>query len=254
MNFPINLTIGNLTIESHLIFELLAYTLGFRYYVYLKKQEKDLISEENRLWIFIGAAFGALIFSRILGVLENINLFFEQKNLLVILMSSKTIVGGLLGGLLGVEITKRIVGVKTSSGDLMTYPLILGIGIGRIGCFLAGVKDGTYGNPSNLPWAMDLGDGIKRHPTNLYEIIFLVMLWIFIKQLDKNTKLENGSKFKIFLASYVMFRFLIEFIKPFFHFSFGLSPIQLACLIGILYYYQVFLFPAKLFRKDVSNA
>ncbi len=134
----------------------------------------------------------------------------------------------------------------------MTYPIILGMIIGRIGCFLAGVQDGTYGVESSLPWAMDLGDGIRRHPTNLYEIIFLGLLWISLVQMEKKYALTNGSRFKIFLFSYLLFRFLIEFIKPFYTFSFGLSPIQLACLAGIIYYYQVFLFPKKLLEK--SNA
>lgn len=255
MHFPINLHIGQLTIDSHLLFEVLAYTIGFRYYLFLKKKENDPISDENRLWIFIGAAFGALVGSRVLGVLENLNLFLEQKNNIVFFFASKTIVGGLLGGLFGVEITKKLIGVKTSSGDLMTYPLILGIGIGRIGCFLAGVKDGTYGNPSDLPWAMDLGDGIYRHPTSLYEIFFLISLWFFIKFIDKNYELQNGSKFKIFLSSYFLFRFIIEFIKPFYRFDFGLSPIQIACIIGLIYYYKVFLFPKELFiKKRVNNA
>ncbi len=254
MNFPVNINIGGIIIDSHFLFELLGYTIGFRYYLYLKKVEKDSISNENRLWIFIGAALGALIFSRVLGVLENIDLFLEQKNNISFLLSSKTIVGGLLGGLFGVELTKKIIGVKTSSGDLMTYPLILGIGIGRIGCFLSGVKDGTYGNETNLPWAMDLGDGIYRHPTNLYEIIFLIILWFSIKTLDKKYTFSNGSKFKIFLSSYISFRFLIEFIKPFYRFDFGLSPIQIACIIGLIYYYKVFLFPKKLFMRDENNA
>jgi hypothetical protein len=41
-----------------------------------------------------------------------------------------------------------------------------------------GVYEETYGLPSSLPWAMDLGDGIQRHPVALYEIIFLIALWL----------------------------------------------------------------------------
>ncbi|MFN8577336.1 MAG: prolipoprotein diacylglyceryl transferase family protein [Candidatus Sericytochromatia bacterium] len=254
MTFPINIHICNIIIDSHLFFEILAYTIGFRYYIYLKKSEKDLISEENRLWIFIGAAFGALIFSRLLGILENIDILSKQSNYLTFFLSSKTIVGGLLGGLIGVEITKKILKVNTSSGDLMTYPLILGIAIGRIGCFLSGVKDGTYGNETALPWALDLGDGVYRHPTSLYEIIFLITLFSVIKYFDKNKSFSNGAKFRIFLSFYLVFRFFIEFIKPFYRFEFGLSPIQIACIIGIIYYYRVFLYPKELFMKESDNA
>ena len=53
--------------------------------------------------------------------------------------------GGLFGGLLGVELAKKIIGEKQSSGDLFVFPIILGIFIGRIGCFLSGINEFTYG-------------------------------------------------------------------------------------------------------------
>ncbi len=51
---------------------------------------------------------------------------------MIYFFASKTIVGGLLGGILGVEIAKKLVGIKHSSGDLFCFPIILGIMIGRI--------------------------------------------------------------------------------------------------------------------------
>lgn len=78
------------------------------------------------------------------------------------LPSTTTVVGGLLGGLVGVELSKKIIGVRTSSGDLFSYPLILGMMIGRVGC-LGGLEDNTYGEATTLPWGMDLGDGVMRH-------------------------------------------------------------------------------------------
>lgn len=248
MNFPINLHIGSLVIDSHLIFEILAYSIGFKYYTYLRKKEVDLIDESNRLWIFIGAATGGLIFSRILGMSENLDLIFKNGISWEMLTGSKTIVGGLIGGLIGVEFTKKLIGVKTSSGDLMAYPLILGIAIGRIGCFLKGLDDGTYGIETTLPWGIDFGDGIYRHPTNLYEILFLISLAFFISKLEKNYLLKNGSKFKIFLSGYLLFRFLIEFIKPFGTYMF-LSPIQIACFLTLIYYYKVFTKPKSLIEN-----
>ena len=156
----------------------------------------------------------------------------------------------MLGGLIGVELTKKKIGVTVSSGDLMVYPLILAMIIGRIGCFLAGLDDGTYGVPSNLPWAINFGDGIRRHPTNLYEILFWAVLWILLQVTEKKYRFTDGSKFRIFLSSYLVFRFLDEFIKPDYFFSFGLSVIQLVCIAGIVYYYKVFCYPSKLLRSD----
>lgn len=53
-------------------------------------------------------------------------------------------------------------------------PLAVAYGIGRLGCLLAG--DGTYGVPSDLPWAMSFPQGTiptteRVHPTPLYEAI-----------------------------------------------------------------------------------
>ena len=33
----------------------------------------------------------------------------------------------------------------------------------------AGLPDRTYGTPTSLPWAVDLGDGVGRHPVQVYE-------------------------------------------------------------------------------------
>lgn len=161
-------------------------------------------------------------------------------------MGNKTIVGGFLGGLIGVELTKKKIGITVSSGDLMVYPLILAMIIGRTGCFFAGLEDGTYGIPSNLPWAINFGDGILRHPTNLYEILFWVLLGVALSSYEHYRKFADGSRFKIFMVSYLIFRFFIEFIKPDYFFSFGLSVIQLVCIAGLSYYYKVFVYPSKL--------
>lgn len=245
MTFPINIHIGSVEISSHLVFELLAYTLGFQYFLWLRKRTTDVISTEHRTLLFIAAALGAVVFSRIIGYLETPE-FFSGNFSWMALYGSKTILGGLLGGLLGVEICKKIIGVDTSSGDLMTYPLLTAMIIGRIGCFSAGLEDGTYGVASTLPWAIDFGDGIYRHPTNLYEILFLCVTWLFILSLDRKYILTNGSKFKIFLFSYLIFRFCVEFIKPVLRFDIGLSGIQLAALLGIVYYYKLLLRPHSL--------
>ena len=53
--------------------------------------------------------------------------------------AGKTIVGGLIGGLIAVEWIKRRLGVTVATGDLFAVPLIVGIAIGRVGCFLSGL-------------------------------------------------------------------------------------------------------------------
>lgn len=149
--------------------------------------------------------------------------------------------GGLFGGLLGVEMSKKIIGEKHSSGDLFTFPIILGIFIGRIGCFLSGVNEFTYGSTTSSFLGMNLGDGILRHPIALYEMVFLTGLFIILRWIRKNKSFESGSLFKIFMLSYFGFRFLIEFIKPNTFFILGLSSIQWLSILCYFYYYKTIL-------------
>ena len=232
----------------HTITDVLSLFIGFRYYLLLKKQHGDKINTTNRLWIVIGATFGAFIGSRLIGALENPPALFQSQNIFIYFYSNKTIAGGLLGGLAGVELIKKLIKEKTASGDLFTYPLILAMIIGRIGCFSMGVYEETYGLPSTLPWAINLGDNIPRHPVCLYEIIFLIADWFLIASINKKYVLQNGAMFKIFMMSYLCFRFLLDFIKPHYTYSFGLSTIQVTCLAGLIYYYRYILHPKNLIQ------
>ena len=237
ISLPYEPILFGIKVNMHLVLEYLAFFVGFRYYLYLRKRTTDAISTNNRLSIIIGAIFGALFFSRLMAFLENPPLHYSQG--IISLLNNKTIMGGLFGGLLGVELVKKVIGEKQSSGDLFTLPIIVGIIIGRLGCFLAGTKEFTFGKETNFYFGMDLGDGLSRHPITLYEIVFLLGLFFLIQQLQKSAlPLKNGSYFKIFMIGYFAFRFMMEFLKPNTYFLFGLSSIQYLCLLCLLYYYK----------------
>ncbi len=150
------------------------------------------------------------------------------------LLGGKTIVGGLVGGLIAVESIKRLRGIRVATGDLLALPLTLGIAIGRIGCFLSGVEDESYGMATRLPWGVDFGDGIARHPTQLYEVIFLTVLGVILL-ISSRLATTVGDGFKLFMVGYLGFRLLVEFIKPGVRVG-GLSAIQWVCLAGVAYY------------------
>ncbi|MFT7615573.1 MAG: phosphatidylglycerol:prolipoprotein diacylglycerol transferase [Candidatus Woesearchaeota archaeon] len=219
-------------IPLHFLTEVLALTIGFWFFMYLRKGVKDTISFENRIIIITAAAVGAIIGARLLAALENPALFFDPPSL-VYYISGKTIVGGLLGGWIAIEFIKKKVKVTKSSGDLFTFPIIAGIIIGRIGCFFTGVIDRTVGVASDLPWAMMQGDEVLRHPTSLYEILFLLIIWITLYTIKKRVHLKDGVLFLFMMGSYLLFRFLVEFIKPTNAILFGLSSIQIVSLIGV---------------------
>lgn len=220
----------------HVLFEYGAYTIGMQLFVMARKRSQDAYSTEQRIQIFLGAAVGALFGSHLLGLLERPDLITSISDAGLRFIGQKTIVGGLLGGLLGVEVAKKLKGYTSSSGDLMVFPLIIAMIVGRIGCHLGGIEDGTYGVATALPWGVDVGDGILRHPTNLYEITFLIVLGSSLWAASRKYVFPDGRLFQAFMTSYLVFRLCIEFYKPSFVVVAGCSSIQLACIGGLLYY------------------
>lgn len=247
MEIPFTFNASIFHINIHFVFESLAFFIGFQYYLFLKKKSVDSISNLNRLYAILGSIIGALLGSRLLGALEDPQILFSGDWLAI--YKSKTIVGGLFGGLLGVEFIKKLIGEKQSTGDLFVLPLISGIAIGRIGCFLSGILEPTYGIETSFFMGMDLGDGLKRHPLALYEIIFLLLLFPLLYSFLKTQTLKDGSLFKLFMLSYFLFRFVIEFLKPAIFFFMGLNSIQWCCLFCFIYYYNCFIHPKKLFKN-----
>ena len=185
--------------------------------------------------MIVAAAVGGAFGSRLLAALLQPTALVDHWTEPLVAFSGKTIVGGLIGGTLAVEWTKRRIGVTTRTGDLFAVPLALGIAIGRIGCFLSGLDDGTFGIPTALWSGIDFGDGIARHPTQLYEIGFLVALAAALA-LPRARSTTNGDRFRLFMVGYLAFRLLVDAIKPDPRLALGLSSIQWGCAAMLLYY------------------
>jgi prolipoprotein diacylglyceryltransferase len=219
----------------HPVFETAAYVAAYAVYRFNKVHQADIITESQRWTVIAAAAVGALAGSRILGIAEQwptVEAAWQAHRLFLLFFASggKTIVGGLLGGWLAVELVKRISGIHRRTGDVFVLPLCVGIAVGRVGCFLAGLADDTYGKPTSLPWAVNLGDGIGRQPVQIYEILFLVLLAIAV---STRRPLPEGARFRIFLGGYLAWRVIVDFLKPQ-PLVYGLNLIQWSCLVGIL--------------------
>lgn len=219
----------------HPVFETLAYVAGYQVFRWMRTQRGDVVEEPQRWTVLAAAAMGALSGSRLLGLAEQwptVQAAWRSGHLLMLLISpgGKTIVGGLLGGWFGVEAVKRLSGIRRRTGDLFALPLCVGIAVGRIGCLLAGLADDTYGTPTSLPWAVDFGDGIGRHPVQIYEILFLALIGFLI---SLPAQFAEGARFRIFMASYLAWRFIIDFLKPqpLIH---GMNLIQWCCAAGLI--------------------
>lgn len=223
---------------THTLLEVAAYSIGFR--LYLRERRRlpagAALDRVQSLLLIAGAAAGAALGSKIAYWLYDPAFAFADFPDPRRLLAGKSIVGGLVGGLFGVEAAKRIAGIRGSTGDAFVLPLTVGMIVGRIGCFLGGLADHTYGNPTALPWGVDFGDGVPRHPTQLYEIAFLA-LWGGLLTLRGDRFARPGDRFKAFLCGYLLYRLAIESIRPIPHLYFGaLSGIQLLCVFGLLYH------------------
>jgi prolipoprotein diacylglyceryltransferase len=232
MSFPVYLQLGPLLLHPHWVFEGLAYFVGVGSVGLGRRRSGDVLDTRTR-WVLVATGLvGGLVGSRLLSLVENPFLLNASWN--PALAPGKTIVGGLVGGLLAVEWTKRLLKIRVPTGDLLTLPIIIGIAIGRIGCFLSGLEDQSYGVATAMAWGIDFGDGVARHPTQLYEIAFLVGLGTLLLMRADRLSI-TGDRFKVFLLGYASFRVLVDFIKPGVRVG-GLSTIQWVCLAVMAFY------------------
>ncbi len=214
----------------HGLFEVLAYAVGFAVYRRERARRGDFLEEGTRWSVVVAAILGAALASKLLHHLAHpseLGLRLADPRLL---LGGKTIVGGLLGGWIAVELVKRRLGIRRRTGDLFAVPLAVGIAVGRIGCFLAGLADDTYGIRTSSFLGVDLGDGVGRHPVQLYEAAALLGLAAILSR--ERWFAGEGARFRAFLASYLVLRLALDFLKPYETVA-GLGVLQWACLAGL---------------------
>jgi phosphatidylglycerol:prolipoprotein diacylglycerol transferase len=235
MNFPVYIHLGLIRVHPHWFFETLAYIVSFRVYLRLRRRRGDAIADADRWWVIAAAAVGAVVGSKLLYWFEDPSVTLRHTSDPAFLLGGKTIVGALMGALFAVEAMKKYLGISRRTGDLFALPLCVGIVIGRIGCFLTGLEDHTAGVATSLPWGVDFGDGVARHPTQLYEVAFVLLLAALIIVTSRRPH-RDGDLFKIFMVGYLAFRLRVDSLKPDVHVLAGLSSIQWACILMFLYY------------------
>ncbi len=180
----------------------------------------------------------AIIYSAFFGGLFGAKLYYVIEFKRFDFASGFVWYGGLIGGsvfvlIIIIRANQPVWSVLDSVGCL----LLLGYGIGRIGCFLAG--DGCYGRPGEFPWCVtfpealsthfyyqdqlyyvtsNVANGIPEHailtpvhPTPIYETIISCisfgLLWSIRLKLEKRT----GVLFGLSLLAMGVERFMVEF-------------------------------------------
>lgn len=230
------MTAGQLA-AVHSLFEWVAIFVGVRLYLRSGRTSLAALGKTRNFAVIIGCVLGAAIGNKAVHWIYHA----EQWPMLAqspwLVVQGQSIVGGLLGGLIGVEIGKKYSGVTESTGDRFVLPILVGIIIGRIGCYIAGLQDDTYGNPTSLPWGVDFGDGVARHPTQIYDILFALAMLVLLHFWRPALARESGLQFKLLLAGYLLWRLVIDGLKPVpYSFPGGLSGIQMVCAIALVFY------------------
>ncbi|MCB1380412.1 MAG: prolipoprotein diacylglyceryl transferase [Alphaproteobacteria bacterium] len=128
----------------------------------------------------------------------------------------RSIVGALAGAIAAIEIFKAFKGIRGSTGIIFVPAFATSVAVGRWGCLLSGLADQTHGTATSLPWGHDFGDGLSRHPVQLYEsFTMLAFLGIALVLIGRRTPFFMRNGFYVLVLIYGGQRFLWEFLKPY---------------------------------------
>ena len=178
----------------------------------LRRNQSQLqLKSADQIAIGLGAFCGAMIGAKLPFALTD---WEGLRSGAVWFSNGKTIVCGMVGAYFGVEFAKWICDVRVKTGDSFAVPAALSVAIGRLSCFAAGC---CYGTPTDLPWGVRfmVADGglVPRHPTQLYETAFHLTMAIVLAQL-RIKGVWRGQLIKLYIITYLTYRFLTEFIRP----------------------------------------
>ena len=173
--------------------------------LWLRYAQKD----RRLLAVYLGGVLGGFTGAKIVFILAEGWLYWGSPEFWFVIASGKTIVGALLGGYAGVEISKASVGYQKATGDWFALVVPLSVASGRIGCLVSGCCQGIpFGNGT---W-----------PAAMVEMGFNLLIFTILFPLRHSPRLSN-QLFHIYIMAYATFRFFHEFMrateKPFMGFS-----------------------------------
>jgi phosphatidylglycerol:prolipoprotein diacylglycerol transferase len=230
---PIAFTIGSVEVRWYGIMIGLGVLVLVLWTLWQVRKDKFLPLETVITLAIVGIPSG-IIFARLLHVIDRWDLYSQNLGH-IFGGEGLTIYGAILGAVLGTWIYSKFRPFNYGYGaDLVAPGIILAQAIGRVGCTINGC---CYGTATSLPWAIgythpdSVGFGVSGvHPTQVYEIIFLLLLFGVIMLLKGRLK-PDGSLFLVYLGGYSLWRFGIDFIREGTSFLFGLHQAQ---VIGII--------------------
>jgi prolipoprotein diacylglyceryltransferase len=216
-------------------------------WLYFDEIRRSNSASQHTPLILIVSFVGGILGAKLPYLAWNVSLYLHGVRDPEILFSGRTILGGLIGGTLAVRLVKWRLNLYARKGDYLVPGIAAGLVFGRIGCFLRGCCCGTE---TLLPWGINFGDGIRRHPTELYEAAFCLAWFIYARL---QTKTDTGRMFDRFMLSYFAARFLLEFIRTESVAFAGLTLFQLVCLPVICWVLHKLINPQPQWTHPTQN-
>jgi phosphatidylglycerol:prolipoprotein diacylglycerol transferase len=227
-------TVGPVVVGWYGIMVALAVITVVTWGLFAVKKDRRLSSDLVINAALVGIPSG-IIFSRLLHVIDLWDYYIHNPGK-IIGGEGLSIWGAVLGAAIGIWLYSRI-SKKFSFGhlaDVIAPGIILAQAIGRVGCTLNGC---CYGKTTSVPWAIIYTNpsthgpvGIPVHPTQVYEIIYNLIVFGVLLLLRKRIK-PDGALFFIYLILYSVWRLGIDFIRDGTPFLFGLHEAQVVSIV-----------------------
>lgn len=166
--------------------------------------------DERLVLIYVAGLAGAFLGAKLVYLAAEGWLHWHDSDRWLQLATGKSIIGGLLGGYLAVEIAKRLLHYPSPTGDKFAIVTPISIMLGRVGCVLHGC---CLGRVCEASWyTMNDAAGVSRWPAALAELLFNAVALAVILLL-RWRKLLPGQHFHLYLIAYGLFRFAHEFLR-----------------------------------------
>lgn len=202
------------------------------------RAKKENLPDDIIIDLAIIAVPIAVIGTRLYYVAFNWDYYGQfPREILNIRQGGLAIHGGIIGGVLAGYFFCRYKKIRFwQLADIVAPSIILGQAIGRWGNY---INQEAYGRPTDLPWGIMI-NGVKVHPTFLYESIWNFIVFFFLLYYTKKKKIE-GEIFLLYLILYSFARFFIEGLRTD---SLMIGPLRTAQVISL-----AIIFGALVMRK-----
>lgn len=179
--------------------------------VYTIREGKKLgYSEDHLLDLILAVLVSAIVGARLWYVAFNLSYYLSDPSEIINLRGGGLAIhGGVVFGIIaGYFVTRwrRLDFFKMA--DVIAPVLALGQAIGRWGNF---ANQEAHGGPTDLPWGIMI-DGVKVHPTFLYESFWNLALFAFLMTYKKRKPFDGALMF-LYLIIYSVGRFWIEGLR-----------------------------------------